>query len=107
MAAQTAGIELKVESRPEKSGMRALFLRVAPRDIALIKFVLESYEGIAVVRTIDRRAALIVVLVADDFRDVVAGALASLAEHVRIEETPAPPEASDDWLLQVLWERTD
>ena len=84
-------------------GLEVLFLRVAPRDIALIKFVFESYEGIAVVRTLDKRAAIIVVLIAEDFREVARGALESLAEEVRIEEIPAPPEAKDDWLLQVLW----
>jgi hypothetical protein len=88
-----------------RPGLDVLFLRVAPRDIALIKFIFESYEGIAVVRTLDRRAAIIVVLIAEDFRDIARGALASLADQVRIEEIQAPPEANDDWLLRVLWER--
>ena len=90
-----------------RPGLEVLFLRVAPRDIALIKFVFESYEGIAVVRTLDKRSAIIVVLVAEDFSDVARGALASLAEEVRIEEITAPPEAEDDWLLKVLWAEED
>ena len=88
----------------EGPGLDVSFLRVAPRDIALIKFVFESYEGIAVVRTLDKRAAIIVVLIAEDFRDVARGVLRSLAEQVRIEEISAPPEADDDWLLRVLKE---
>ena len=42
-------------------------LRLPPREIAYVKFLFESYEGVAVVRTLDRRAATLVVLAAPDF----------------------------------------
>jgi len=56
----------------EPAGLEPIFLRVAPTDIALIKFLFESYEGVAVVRTVDRRAAVIVALVSRDRRDPTA-----------------------------------
>ena len=42
-------------------------LRLSPADIAYVKFIFESYEGVAVVRTLDRHAADIVVLTVPDF----------------------------------------
>jgi hypothetical protein len=74
-----------------------LFLRLAPRDIAYVKFVFESYEGVAVLRTLDAHAALLVVLVAPDFLADARAIVASLAAEDACEEVPAPsPER--DWL---------
>jgi uncharacterized protein DUF4911 len=73
-------------------------LRLPPREIAYVKFVFESYEGVAVVRTLDRRAATVVVLAAPDFeRDARAAVAALVAEGVC--EECAPPEGfGGDWL---------
>ncbi len=79
-----------------------LFIEVAPSDIALLKFLFESYEGVAVVRTLDRHEAIIVALVSEDFMDVARGMLDSLAGSVDFREIPPPPAARDDWLLQHL-----
>jgi hypothetical protein len=74
-----------------------LFLRLAPRDIAYVKFVFESYEGVAVLRTLDADAALLVVLVAPDFLPDAREIIASLAAEGACEEVPAPSPARD-WL---------
>jgi hypothetical protein len=55
-----------------------IYLRLAPSEIAYVKFVFESYETVAVVRTIDRHAATLVVLVVPDFADAARAAVASL-----------------------------
>ena len=83
-------------------GLEAIFLRVARVDISLIKFLFESYEGVAVVRTIDRHAAVIVALVSPDFIDVARALLADLRTRTAIEEIARPPEAGEDWLLRLL-----
>jgi hypothetical protein len=83
-------------------GLQPIFLHVAPADIALVKFLFESYEGVAVVRTVDRRAAVIVALVSDDFLDVARGILADLRIRIAIAEIPPPATAGEDWLLQLL-----
>ena len=54
-----------------------IHLRLSPADIAYVKFVFESYEGIAVVRTIDRKDAVITLLIAADFADEARRILAS------------------------------
>ncbi len=83
--------------------LEPIFLRVAPADIALVKFLYESYEGVGIVRTLDRDAAIIVALISPDFLDVARGILDSLQEQITVEEIPAPPDAGEDWLLQLLW----
>jgi hypothetical protein len=85
------------------TGLEAIFLRVAPSDIAYVKFVLESYEGVAVVRTLDRHDAVIVVLVVDDFRTIARSILQCLRRDVEFVEIPPPADACEDWLLRVLW----
>jgi Domain of unknown function (DUF4911) len=57
-------------------------LRVPPVEIAYVKFVFESYEGIAVVRTLDRKAAVLELLVAPDFADEARRILESLRPEV-------------------------
>ena len=83
-------------------GLDPIFLRVAPVDIALIKFLFESYEGVAVVRTLDRRTAVIVALVSHDFLEIARGILEALHDAVSFEEIPAPREAGEDWLMQLV-----
>jgi hypothetical protein len=82
--------------------LEPVFLRLAPVDIALVKFLFESYEGVAVVRTVDRRAAIIVALVSRDFLAVARAILVDLQTRIVIEEIPPPPQAGEDWLLRLL-----
>jgi len=76
-----------------------IYLRIQRQDIALIKFVLESYEGLGIMRTIDRKKATVVVLAMPDFIDDVRAVLESLREHMDWHEIP-PPTEQDDWLMQ-------
>jgi hypothetical protein len=87
-----------------KRNVVPLFIEVAPADIALLKFLFESYEGVAVVRTLDRHGAIIVALVSEDFLDVARGMLDSLRDKINFRLIESPPEAEDDWLLNTLRE---
>jgi uncharacterized protein DUF4911 len=89
-------------SAPPAGALEPIFLRVAPGDIALVKFLFESYEGVAIVRTVDRRAAVIVALVSRDFLAVARAILADLRMRIALDEIPAPPDAGEDWLLRLL-----
>jgi hypothetical protein len=82
--------------------MTPIFLRLAPGDIALVKFLFESYEGVAICRTVDRRAAVIVALVSRDFLATAHAILADLRAWIPIEEIPPPTDAGEDWLLRLL-----
>ncbi len=76
-----------------------IYLRVQRADIALIKFLLESYEGVGIVRTIDKKKATVVVLAMPDFINDIRAVLESLREHMDWYEIPQPEE-QDDWLMQ-------
>ena len=82
--------------------LHTIFLRLAPTDIALVKFVFESYESVAIVRTLDRHAAVIVALINPDFATVARGILDDLHTRVAMEEIPRPDDIGDDWLLPLL-----
>lgn len=69
-----------------------IFLRLPRRDIAYFKFVLESYEGMAVVRTENKRAGIVMLLVAPDFREEIEGLIEELGREIAIEVLHGPPE---------------
>ena len=67
------------------SDVVAIFLRVARKDIAYIKFIIESYEGIGVVRTLNPRLAVIVVLATPDLAPTVRQVIASLRRGALVQ----------------------
>ncbi|HYV56585.1 MAG TPA: DUF4911 domain-containing protein [Candidatus Nitrosopolaris sp.] len=75
-----------------------IYLHLPPREIAYVKFLFESYEGVAVVRTLDRRAATLVVLVAPDFTTAVQAVVDALVAEGACEVTGPPPDFDGDWL---------
>jgi hypothetical protein len=75
-----------------------IFLRVPRREIAYVKFVFESYEGVAVVRTLDRHAAVLVVLAVPDFEAQARQIVRALAGEASCEEIPPPANADIDLL---------
>ncbi len=84
------------------TAIEAIYLHVRPVDIALVKFLFESYEEIAIVRTVDRRTAVIVVLVVPDFLPVVRAVLDELRTQVVCVEVEAPLMETDDWLMREI-----
>ena len=76
-----------------------IYLRIQREDVALLKFVIESYEGIGIVRTIDRKKATVVVLTMPDLVHHIRAVLGSLREHIDWYEI-SPPAEQDDWLMQ-------
>ena len=84
------------------AGIVPLFVRLDPRDIALAKFLFESYEDVAIVRTLDRREAIIVILAVADFEAEVLAVVEDLRRMVPCEVVPPPPGAGDDWLLAAM-----
>ena len=84
------------------TAIHAIYLQVRPTDIAQVKFLFESYEEIAIVRTVDRRAAIIVVLVVPDFLPVARAVLEELRTQIDCVEVAAPAVESDDWLMREI-----
>ena len=82
--------------------MHEIYLEIRPEDIAYVKFIVESYEGIGIIRTVDRKKAVIVVLIIEDFLTVGRSLLASLQCEVYLTEIPRPADIGDDWLMREL-----
>lgn len=75
-----------------------ILLRVPRHEIAYVKFVFESYEGVAVVRTLDRHAARLVVLAVPDFLADTRAVIAALVAEGVCTECDPPPGFNGDWL---------
>lgn len=73
-----------------------ILLRVPRPEVAYVKFVFESYEGVAVCRTLDRHEALIVVLAVPDFlaqaRTIAAALAAEGACEDVTDQRPCPAD---------------
>ena len=82
--------------------LHEIYLKIRPEDIAYVKFVFESYEGVGIIRTVDREKAIIVLLVVEDFQDIARAILTSLHNEVPLSEIPRPSDIGEDWLLTEL-----
>lgn len=74
------------------------WVRVPRSEIAYVKFVIESYEHVAVCRTVDAQAGIVVVLAAPDFASEAAAILAALQAEGVCTPVPAPPHRGADLL---------
>jgi len=72
-----------------------IFLRVPRAEIGYVKFIFESYEDVAVTRTLDRRAATLALLVAPDFLPQARAIVAALAAELPCREIPRPADCTD------------
>lgn len=88
---------------PEAVQLHQIYLEVEPAHIAYIKFIFESYEGVGIVRTIDRKKAVIVLLVVDDFVNIARQILESLGRDVALKEITKPAAMCDDWFMSELF----
>jgi len=82
--------------------MQEFYLEVAADHIAYIKFIFESYEEVGIIRTVDRKKAIIVLLAMNDFVAVARAILASLEREVPLREIARPANVQDDWFMVEL-----
>lgn len=82
--------------------LQEIYLETFPEHIAYIKFIFESYEEVGIIRTVDRKKAIIVLLVMADFLETARRILDSIRRDVPLMEIPRPTDMSDDWLMSEL-----
>ena len=82
--------------------MQEFYLEVAADHIAYIKFIFESYEEVGIIRTVDRKKAIIVLLAMNDFVGVARAILASLEKEIPLREIAWPANVQDDWFMTEL-----
>jgi hypothetical protein len=83
---------------PAVGDVVAIHLRLPPREIAYVKFIFESYEGIGLVRTLDRHAAHLIVLAVPDF----AAQVRAVVDGLIAEGVCTPSEPPVGWSGDVL-----
>ncbi len=67
------------------------YFRIHRKDIAYFKFIIESYEGMAVVRTEDPHEAVVELMVAPGWERDMEEVLEGLQKEISLEPLP-PPE---------------
>jgi len=68
------------------------YFRVRREDIAYFKFIIESYEGMAVVRTKDPHEAIVELMVAPGWEKDLEMVLGDLRKEMLIESLPSISE---------------
>lgn len=81
-----------------------IYLEIAPEHIAYVKFIFESYEEVGIIRTVDRKKSIIVLLAMPDFADAAHGIIGSLKQEIPLAEIPRPADLRDDWFMVELAE---
>jgi hypothetical protein len=82
--------------------LQPIYLLTPPEHIAYVKFIFESYEEVGIIRTVDRKKAVIVLLAVKDFIDVARNIVEGLKWEVPLEQISRPADMSDDWLMMEL-----
>lgn len=68
------------------------YYRINKDGIALFKFILESYDNAAVMRTVDERNSIIELLVSPGFDCEVQAVIEELRQELAIEEIMRPDD---------------
>jgi len=66
--------------------MNSVVLRLARKDIAYVKFILEGYDGLGVMRTLDPYTARVVIEYPKAQYDVLASLIDALKEERVVKE---------------------
>ncbi len=72
-------------NEPQGMDTQSRFFRIRRQDIAYFKFILESYEGMAVVRTQDPSEAIVELMVAPGWEEDLEKALEGLKNEMPVQ----------------------
>jgi hypothetical protein len=66
------------------------YYRIDRNGIALLKFILESYDNAAVMRTVDEKGSIVELFVSPGFLDDVEAVIAEFRDEFNIQEVERP-----------------
>jgi hypothetical protein len=83
-----------------------MVFRVKPEDMAYLKFIVESYEGLAVIRTVDPQEGVLEWMIPPDLVDEVNALIDSLQKEISILPVRSPNSKmrSRDFLARIIHE---
>jgi hypothetical protein len=64
----------------------SILIQIPPHEIAYLSFILESYEGVAIARTVDPHKGLVELMVAPDYQEDIREILKDLSRQFPIKE---------------------
>lgn len=64
------------------------YFRVDRRDLVLLKFILEAYEGMSTLSTVDQNGVIVRLSIPWGFEDDVAGIIAAVGANIALHEVP-------------------
>ena len=79
-----------------------IYLKLEKENIGMIKYIIETYEDVANVRTLDAESGEIVILALEDTKEHARKILEELSREIEFEEISAPKTLENDWLLKQL-----
>ncbi len=71
------------------------YYRVERRTISFIRFILEGYEGLAVLTTLDRGKGIVVFSIAPGCEPEMDNLLAELGKDIVVRRMPVPPKETE------------
>lgn len=88
-------MDLKSSANPADTVFIRRAFRLPRQETAHLKFLIEGYDGLLFLRSIDGRAALVEISYAPSCREDAEGVIAALARETGLEEvlsaSPPPP----------------
>lgn len=64
------------------------YYRVSRHDLAYLKFIVEAYEGLATLSTVERESGTVVVTYSSHFAEDVTNLMDALGTEIAIQEVP-------------------
>ena len=71
------------------------YFRIQRKNIAFIKFILEAYDGMAVMRTLDPREGVVELIIAPDFEREVNEILDNLRSEFEVQPIDPPTDIKE------------
>jgi len=68
------------------------YYRIDRNGIALLKFILESYDNAAVFRTVDEKGSIVEIFIAPGFLDDIQAVIAEYRDEFNIREIERPDD---------------
>lgn len=88
-------------SEAEETGiLTPIFLKLPSEHIVLLKFILESYEGLGILRTLNSQTGEVVILAVEETLGIVNQVLETLEDELHLRRIPPPASVAEDWLLR-------
>ena len=82
---------LKTEPTKSVYTVRKRYFRLERRDLVYLTFILEAYEGLATLSTVDRKETLVSITTLPGGAADLDLLIAALQEEITLTEVPAPP----------------